>query len=63
MAKLQKIVTIEYVYEYQLTDDEYQQYLEDEGKFMETFDEDEAFGDLLYENVDTIPTEINLIED
>jgi hypothetical protein len=63
MAKLQKIVTIEYVYEYQLTDEEYQQYLEDEEKFMETFDEDEAFGDLLYEDVDSVPTEINLIED
>lgn len=38
MARLQKIVTVEYIYEYQLTDEEYQQYLEDEDIFFEAFD-------------------------
>lgn len=63
MARLQKIVTVEYIYEYELTDEEYQKYLEDEDKFFETFDEGEAFGDLLREDWDSVPTEINLIED
>jgi hypothetical protein len=61
MAKLQKIETTNFIYEYELSDDEYQQYLDDSDLFWDTFEED--WGDCIYEDVDSIPTEINLIEE
>jgi hypothetical protein len=61
MAKLQKIETTNFIYEYELSDDEYQLYLNDSDSFWDTFDED--WGDCIYEDVDSVPTEINLIEE
>jgi hypothetical protein len=60
MAKLEKIETTTYVYEYELSDDEYQQYLEDEDAFWSTFEEN---WELVEEDVDSIPTEINLLDE
>lgn len=61
MAKLQKIETTNFIYEYELSDDELKQYRESPDEFWDEFEED--WGDCVYEDVDSIPTGINLIEE
>ena len=61
MAKLQKIETTHYIYEYELTEEELKLYQEDEDAFWEQFDEDN-WGDY-YMDVDSTPTDYDFIED
>jgi hypothetical protein len=61
MAKIQKVETTHYVYEYELSDEELKLYQENEDEFWEQWDEDN-WGDY-YMDVDSTPTEINLIEE
>jgi len=60
MAKLQKIETTHYVYEYELSEEELKQYHEDEDAFWDQFDEDN-WGDY-YMDVDSTDTEVNLLD-
>ena len=61
MAKLRKIETTHYIYECELTDEQYQLFLEDEDAFWDQFDEDD-WGDPDMD-VDSTPTDIELIDD
>ena len=60
MAKLQKIETTHYIYEYELTEEELQMYLDDAEAFWDQFDDE--WGDP-YMDVDSTQPEIDLIED
>ena len=60
MAKIQKIETTHYIYEYELSEEELLQYQEDEDAFWDQFSEE--WGDP-YWDVDSTPTEYNFIED
>jgi hypothetical protein len=50
MAKLQKIETTNFIYEYELSDDELKQYRESTDEFWNEFEED--WGDCVYEDED-----------
>ena len=60
MAKIQKIETTHYIYEYELSEEELQLYLEDEQAFWDQFEEE--WGDP-YLDVDSTPTEYDFLED
>jgi len=60
MAKLQKIETTHYIYEYELSEDELALYNKNSDEFWDNFEEEwgEPFWD-----VDSTPTEINFLKD
>ena len=60
MAKLRKIETTHYIYEAELTDEQYELYQNDEEAFWDSFDDDE-WGDP-YMDVDSTPSEIDIVE-
>jgi hypothetical protein len=60
MPRVRKIETTHYVYEYTLTDEEHQLFLENEDAFWDQFDEDN-WGDP-YMDVDSTPTETEFID-
>ena len=60
MAKAQKIETTHYIYEVELTDEQYKLYKEDESAF---WDQMEMEWDDYYMDVDSTETELNVIED
>ena len=60
MAKLQKIETTHYIYEYELSEKENKLYLESPDEFWDNFEEE--WSDPHWD-VDSTPTELNYIED
>ncbi len=61
MAKVQKIETTHYIYEYELSEEELKQFNEDEEAFWDQFEEDN-WGDY-YMDVDSTQPEYNFLED
>jgi hypothetical protein len=59
MAKIQKIETTHYIYEYVLSDEELQMYLKDENAFWDEFDGDWGEPDM---DVDSTPVEYNFYD-
>ena len=59
MAKVQKIETTHYIYEYELSEEELKMYLEDEDAFWDQFNEE---WDDPYMDVDSTPTTYDFID-